>query len=532
VLEMKDTVKEQMPDDLFWSEKMEPCFEPLQLVDLGVRVHERSELVVSDLSGCWPCEQMAPGVLTNEAYEKARKRYARPTVLLPVNDLIVIVRTLFEHYETVSLFTVERRVLTFEEAVGGIAEEEDYGPISRKTSCGYPICVSSNHFERTKEAYFGKDGPIIFTPLARKLQEKVVEQLERAKQGYRIDCVYTDNMKDERVTVAKALMAKTRLFSGVPLAYLIMIRMYFGQFMLWITKNRVMNGSAIGVNPYEEDWNVLFREVVGSNDLDDPCYFAGDFKGFDQSGKPTIYLMIVDHINGWYADCEDNQRIRRILWLELIQSKHIRGRLVYEWSRSLPSGHPMTSIVNTIYNHVAYRYCFYRACDRDYNALVRFRQYVRIVSFGDDVVGSVVEEWRDRFNEVVISPFMEEIGLTYTTDLKEAATQPLRVYSNITFLKRSFVFCRETDRLIAPLDFQVILNIPLWTRRGSESTAITRDNVTTALRELSLWGRDIFNAHAPFLIDACKERLAWTPPYTTFESCYNLVVHYSYGFMP
>lgn len=532
LLSNPDTVKEQMNADPFWSDRMESCFEPLCLVDKGVRVHDTSAVKPSDLSGAWPCEQMGPGVLTNNAYEKARARYARESILLPTGDLKTVVRTLFEYYENVSTYDVQRNLLSFEEAAEGLPDDPDYKPISRKTSCGYPISIHDDPRMRSKASYFGSDGPFVYTPKARALEDELREIVDKAKQGFRTQFVYTDNLKDERVSVVKILNEKTRLFSGVPLAYLLLVRMYFGKFMLWIAKNRISNSSAIGINAYEIEWAIMFRHLVGQNGVDDVCFFAGDFKGFDQSGKPTIYLMILDEINAWYDDSLENQRIRRVLWLELIQSKHIRGRLIYEWSRSLPSGHPMTTIVNTIYNHIAYRYCFFRIVGHNTYMLSNFTDYVRLMSFGDDVVGTVVEALREDFNEMTIAPYMEEIGLVYTTDLKESAEVPLRTYQQVTFLKRSFMFCPETDKLLAPLNLQVVLNIPMWTKRGADDGAITRDNVCTALRELSLWGRVIYNQHAPVIIKACKERLEWVPPHTSFESSFDLVVHFSYGFTP
>jgi len=522
-----DTVKEDGSSNNFWTDQMGDLFEPLKIVERGLPLVSRTKIIPSDLAGCWEAPVVVPGDLTREAYELARDRYARPSVRLPWNVIPHVTRTLFEHYEHVSSRNVERRLLTYTEAVEGLSDDPEYGAICRQTSAGYPLCLHVPHGHEGRTHFFGAEGPFEHSDLSRQLEKDIRKVVADAGEGLRNEFIYSDNLKDEKVSLKKFQAKKTRLFSAVPLKYLVIFRMYFGTFMLWYAKNKIDNSSGVGINPHDESWHHLFRSLLGSNKMDDICFFAGDFKGFDQCGKPFIYFAILDQINRWYSDGEENARVRRVLWLELTQSKHIRGTIVYEWSRSLPSGHPMTTIVNTIYNHVAYRYCFYRAMGDNLYYLYHFHECVHLCSFGDDVVGTVKQDFRDLFNELTIGPFMEELGLVYTTDLKVEATVPLRKYSEVTFLKRGFRWSEEVGSVVGPHEMGVLRYMPFWTKRSTQYRKITEDIVLSVLRELTLWGREEFETFAPVILSACRERMNWVPPATTYETCLDLAYHYS-----
>ncbi len=71
-----------------------------------------------------------------------------------------------------------------------------------------------------------------------------------------------------------------------------------------------------------------------------------------------MHRAILDVINDWYDDGEENARIRKVLWAEVYNSKHISGSNVYWWTHSLPSGHPLTTIINSIYNNICFRICW------------------------------------------------------------------------------------------------------------------------------------------------------------------------------
>jgi hypothetical protein len=148
-----------------------------------------------------------------------------------------------------------------------------------------------------------------------------VEYIEsKAKEGIRLAHVFVDFLKDELRTAAKVEAVATRLISSAPLDYTIIWRKYFGAFSSAVMRVHTHSGMAPGICAYS-DWDVLVERLS----LKGQRVFDGDFKAFDSSEQPTIHRLILDFINKWYDDGEDNARVRSVLWLDLMHSRHIGG---------------------------------------------------------------------------------------------------------------------------------------------------------------------------------------------------------------
>jgi len=344
----------------------------------------------------------------------------------------------------------------------------------------------------------------------------MAEEVEdKCAEGIRPLTIYTDNLKDEKVSLRKVHLSKTRLFSGVPLLHLIMVRRYFGAFSNWIFKNRIKNGIAVGTNPYSE-WHLIAEELLQHSHPCENGFLAADFSGFDTSGKRVIYNMILVHINKWYDDGHRNQTIRKVLWLDLVQSRHVHRNHVFEWYNSLPSGHPLTVIVNSLYNLIAFRYCWVRSHDNEISSCVSFSKYVYLIVYGDDANASVDKRKRKIFNDLTIQVFMKELDLTYTSDTKKAFEGMCRSLADITFLKRYYLKDETSGMYTAPLTLEVILTTPGWTRE-TDIFGITKNNVDWALRELALWPEEVYDEWMPKIVTQCSEHLDWIPSVTSYE---------------
>jgi hypothetical protein len=143
----------------------------------------------------------------------------------------------------------DKRILTFEEAVKGIEDVPEFGSISRSSSCGYPW-NKHPEFGSNKGKLFGTEQEYdLNTPGCHILRKAVGDIITKAKNGERSKVIFADCSKDERRPKAKVDAGNTRLFGSGPVDYLTAWRQYFGAFAVFFTKNRIHNGSAIGVNP-------------------------------------------------------------------------------------------------------------------------------------------------------------------------------------------------------------------------------------------------------------------------------------------
>lgn len=426
----------------------------------------------------------------------AQRKYCQPDILIDYDIVRNCCNDYFAYCEWNETFTVDRRIFSTYEAIYGLESDIDFGSISSSTSAGWPNNVQGCR-DYKKELFSYDPGThehdLIYNEVCAKV--KVIE--DKAKAGVRMFHVFTDNLKDELRENEKVASGSTRLFSGCEFHYLIAFRKYFGAFSLWYMKNKIKNGSAIGSNPYSLDWTSIAKRLIGisiSNIL------AGDHEKYDGSQKPIIHLLILDDINKWYGNDPIGNLVRSILWMEVYNSRHICDGVIYEWLSGLPSGHPFTIIINTIYNHIIARYVWFRST----KSYLSYNENTYLIVQGDDLAGSVTDAYKDRFNDVVFAKYAAELGMKYTNETKSGEMIALRNLSEIEFLKRSFVFDPNENLYVAPLRLRSILKMVDWTKR-KHKVKIVCDNVVTCIKELSLHEREVFDFYSEQIIKSFRE---------------------------
>jgi hypothetical protein len=438
--------------------------------------------------------------------------------------------TYFSDMMEVSRFDVEKRIYSFEEAVCGLKDDPNFGAIARNTSPGFPFILDPK-VKRSgpgKRYWFGIESEYdIDNPRAKQLKKECEDIIVNAKKGVRSEHIFVDCLKDERRPIEKADAGKTRMINSGPMRLLIIMRMYFGAFSNWFTQNRVLNGSAIGVNPYSNEWDEVARNLKKFG-TSIPNVGAGDYSGYDGSEKPIVHNAILNIINRWYDDGEENALIRTVLWAEVVQSKHISGNIIYTWPMSLPSGHPLTALINTIYNGLAFRYCWFRACGNDRKRLSDFLKNIYTIMLGDDNVYTVHPEMVDSFNDINLEKWMAEFGLVYTNETKTGTMSELRNLEEVAFLKRTFRYEPILGRYVAPLSLPVILEIPYWTKK-KDGTKITEDNATFSISELALHGEKTYEKWAPKIAYACKQRMDYNVRVDSFPLALENVTNFEWN---
>ncbi len=400
-------------------------------------------------------------------------------------------------------------LLTFEEACT-TREGLKLKPINRSSSAGYPYCL---RYGNGKKEILGAGDQCDFdSPAALELRERVSDIVEAARKGERLAHLCVDFLKDETRPYAKVDAVVTRVISGSPLDYVIACRMYFGAFMAACFRNNITTGLAPGVNPYSEWWRIAnFLLDKGKQ----KC-FDGDFKHFDASEQPQVHWVILDFINQWYGDSAENQLIRRVLWLDLVHSRHITGpfgdaRFVVQWNKSLPSGHPLTTIVNSFYSLVALTACYCTLTGDVRDMWCR----VALVVYGDDNLAAADDSVIDVFNQCTVAAEMERLfSLKYTSADKGAELVPYKALDKCAFLQRGFV--REENGIrggwSAPLRFQSFLFPSYWYKDARTMHETTITNLQGTLGELSLHKPDVWNEWFP-RVKAALARLDAVPLY-------------------
>jgi hypothetical protein len=402
----------------------------------------------------------------------------------------------------------ERRVLTTREALEPFGERT--GSIDSSTSGGWPYNTAAVT-DYKKQYYRAVNAGL--TDLADVSFQEIDAQVDYCLglygAGIRPAFVYTDNLKDEIRPKTKVFEGKTRLFSGSPFIMLVLFRKYFGAFMDEFCYMNLSVGSAIGINPYSTDWDTLAYRLLkhAEEGSETKCIGAGDYSAFDCSQQPEVLNAILIMINMWYNGTEKESNIRSLLWAEITSSRHIHGDKLYFWYSSLPSGNPLTAIINTIYNNLAFRYCWIQA-GLD---IQQFKDNVYLCALGDDNIFSVSSKYRGVFNELTLTHLMKSFGLTYTNETKTTSDVANRTLYEISFLKRTFRFEGKFSRWVAPISMVTIVNELDWTKK-IDANAITMDKALIALKELSLHGKDKYDKHAKTIMEFVRIYVDHEPP--------------------
>lgn len=394
-----------------------------------------------------------------------------------------------------------QRILTYEEAVSGVENDDMMNGVARKTSPGFPYNLQAKGFPG-KTKWMGREEKYDFDSMAaQQLRADVEEQIEDCRKGKISNVLFIDTLKDERRDNAKVDLGKTRVFSAGPQHFVVAFRMYFLPFAAWLMHNRIDNEIAVGTNPYSVDWERMAKRLKSKG----KHVIAGDFGNFDGSLVAQIlwaifweiYVPWLQQFNDLLTpEGMDTLKICLGLWTHLVHSVHIFGDNVYMWTHSQPSGNPFTVIINCLYNSSIMRIAWIRIMKKKcpkWMSMKWFRKFVAMIAYGDDNELNISDEAIEFFNQETISEIMTEMKHEYTDEAKTGNIVKSRLLEETFFLKRGFRFSPELQRTVAPLKIEVIYEMLNWTRNTIDPNVILMTNIETAFREIVYHGREEYD---------------------------------------
>nr|WAX26098.1 MAG: RNA-dependent RNA polymerase [Army ant associated dicistrovirus 10] len=482
----------------------------------------KSQLRPSVLYGEWGEAGKRPAKLFDREKNLKHQRvcaYGVPAHVLPLWEVNRVMRSLTQHLldaERISQMDHVRSELQsfydFNTAVTGIPGASYLNSIRRQTSPGFPFVLSKRTLGG-KADWFGKDEFVLDSEAALQVASKVEDRIDLALEGERYETYYTATLKDELRLIPK--VGKPRVFMAAPMDYILACKMYFGGFAAYMQRLRIFTGVAVGINPYGIDWSVLanYLRQAGDNMI------AGDFVGFDGTELVSILENLIYPINEvcrTFSDWkEEHDKVRHVLWRDLCNFILICDGDVISMTHGLPSGHLLTALVNSLFVLAIFCLAWMRCFSGTSVELLFFRK-CRIVAYGDDQVVSVPTMYGEKYNQVYLTGFFKSVGMEYTMEDKISDAIPLRSLSDITFLKRKFVYSQRDGRWLAPLSLDTILNTPYWYRDTKDPGSVTRQCVDWALRELSIHDRLTFVDYSRAILCASAAKLKYYPAITDF----------------
>lgn len=377
--------------------------------------------------------------------------------------------------------------------------------INRNTSAGNPWKMSKKFFMETIPPAHGMLDPV-------RIDDEIMDRVDNIigtyKNNEQVHPNFCAHLKDEPVSFKKAKIGKTRVFTGAPFDWTIVVRKYVLSFTRLLQNQRLAFESAPGTIAQSLEWEEMYDYIIkhGAENI-----VAGDYAMFDKKMTPKEILTAFDVIifflklSGNYTE-EDLQIVRCIAEDTAFALVDFNGDLVQLYG-SNPSGNPLTVILNGIVNCLRVRYVYHLLHPN--HTLADFKENVSLMTYGDDNIMSVNPRasW---FNHTAIAEKFASLDIKYTMADKEAKSVPFINIKDASFLKRTWRFDKDLNCMVAPLDHDSIEKmLMVWSR----SKAITEEAqgvsvISTALREYFFYGRDIFEEKLLVLKQLIKD-LKW-----------------------
>lgn len=382
-----------------------------------------------------------------------------------------------------------KKPIRMKEAIGGlvVGGKVIIDPMKLSSSAGWPHNLSPR---KQKKDYIilerDEHGNIVEFKYDKEKYELYLEELELRKQGTPCAAVFSDAIKDERRSKEKI---QPRIYSIGEMNQLITFKQAFGVFCTSFTRHFADCEHAVGLNVNGPDWSNMVQRLQSKGN----AVFDGDFKDFGPRLPRQLVEAAFDVMIYWYdhfsydentQEFQEWQNVRRALAREVVYARHIVMDLIYEAAGGIPSGHPATTIVNSIAHLILLRTIwlslakpFNMATMNDYN------ENVYAIVCGDDEVVNVSDEVKNFFNCKEISKFLKDNhDFTYTDASKNDNVEYKTIFE-ITFLKNHVLkHPTRSGEYLAALDWKVVQETPLWIHKGLGKLEASELNCEQALR--------------------------------------------------
>lgn len=379
--------------------------------------------------------------------------------------------------------------------------------------------------------------------------ERVNKIKDTYAQGNRAYPIFVGHLKDEATPLEKCEAEKTRLFTGGPVDWNIVVRSRLLTFVRLLQKNKIIFESGPGTVCQSSEWGKIREHITtfGENRI-----IAGDYGKYDKRMISDFVLAAYKVVTNLFTDAgfspEEVREITCIAEDTAFPVVNVNGDLV-EFFGTNPSGHPLTVIINSIVGCLYVRYVFRTLSkgtqlERDFigmpfQNLIRkygmnvdrldklqivvkddlkithlFKEFIKLFTYGDDNIMGVSKHC-DWFNHTSMQVALAEIGVEYTMADKKAESVPFIHIDECSFLKRIWRFDKDVNDWLCPLDENsIIKSLTKWL----PSKTINQDAqmvavISSANSEYFFYGKEIFEKHHKYFRSIIDEQ-----PYCYYES--------------
>jgi len=347
-----------------------------------------------------------------------------------------------------------------------------------------------------------------YVEIPQEIWDQVALMEEQLANGERCYALFKACPKDEPTKLTKD---KVRIFQAADWATQILMRKYYLPVAHCLSMFPVQSECAVGVNAHGKEWDELARHMFkhGKDRI-----LAGDYGKYDLR-MPAQLILAAFKVCIEFARLSGNYTERDLCVMQGLATEicycctSYNGDVVVH-TGSHPSGQNMTVYINCIVNSLLMRSAFYAL--RPEGCESRFRDTVAVMTYGDDLKGSV-KEGHDWFNHITYAKFLADHDMELTMPDKESDPVPYMKDHEADFLKRHNIYCPHTRMYHGALGEESIfksLHCVLESKHVSERQQVM-DNIDGALRE--------FWFHGEALYEKRREQLKQVASHFEMELC-------------
>lgn len=303
-------------------------------------------------------------------------------------------------------------------------------------------------------------------------------ELEIFEQGIRLGrpdwdkMVWVEALKDELRNVEKE--GEPRSFRVGTIHHQVLMKKHFGTLVEFLMKRRDENGIMVGINPIVE-WPRMYDTLKSCKGI-----FAGDIAKWDGS----MNNMVQDTIKAVIVEATGDDLVVDFLLENAIRSLVAVQDDTYITTHSMPSGHYLTAILNSLVNRF-YSALWYAVNHKFPTVEGFFRDVVDYVYGDDKLVG--IRNSVEELNAVTMEAFFSNMGMGFTDALKRPIKTPFQDISEVTFLKRYFRYHNILKKIVCPLELKTLYSGLNFYDSSKDYEVVLRDKISAFQREIYLW---------------------------------------------
>jgi len=359
--------------------------------------------------------------------------------------------------------------LSWEEVVMG---GELLAPLNKDSSNGYKC-------DKEKSSYVNFPGRCLTLKMTRELDQfegKVKEGILDQEVVDRL--IWCETLKDELRALSK---------EGVPRSFRIgtihnqvFTKRICGNLVRSLMKTRDFHQIMIGCNPYK-DWECMAKRLSQC-----PVVWAGDIAKWDGNMLPQVQCAIAQILLKRYKG--KHKEMFDVLLSHIINSLVAVNDDLFLTTHSMPSGCYLTAMLNSLVNKFYTAMWYYREMKghQQKPTVPHFWDTVVDFVYGDDKLNGIKSDL-PFLNAMTMRSFFLDHGMDFTDAKKREILSPGQDFSELTFLKRSFVFHNRLGKIMCPLDWDTLSTSLSWVDCKKDTQQVLSDKIHAFQREIYLY---------------------------------------------